>query len=380
MLLSLLPVRWGKEVAELFCMLVGVTAQKNMEEKLIELSTTDGLTRLSNRVRFEQRMRELDETGVRPVGIIICDIDGLKTVSDCLGHERGDELLCTAANTLKDSFPTGEAFRISGDGFAILLPGVDPKAAEKTRESLSATIGRLNKEWILLPFSISIGTGFTTTPHKSVREAYREADDAMYHDKLSANGERCFPEAGHILERLFEAHPYIKAYATHVAKLAESLGRAVGLAADEMSKLLLLAKFHDIEKVALRPHLLRKETPLTPDEAEELKRHCEVGYRIARRSPEPNPIAELILQHHEWWNGKGYPNGLKGKKIHIYSRIVAVADAWDNIVSGKYRTRPLSREEALTELKNSAGTRFDPQIVATALSLFPVVDQVFAPK
>jgi HD-GYP domain-containing protein (c-di-GMP phosphodiesterase class II) len=126
---------------------------------------------------------------------------------------------------------------------------------------------------------------------------------------------------------------------------------------------------HDIGKVGLPDHILRKNEPLTKEEEEEMKRHCEVGYRIARCSPELTPVAELILQHHEWWDGRGYPQGLKGEEIHLLSRILAIADAYEAMTAGRPGKKVMPGEEAMTELKQRAGTRFDPHLVEIFLKL-----------
>jgi len=142
-----------------------------------------------------------------------------------------------------------------------------------------------------------------------------------------------------------------------------------GLSTKEMNNLLLLAEVHDIGKVGLPDHILRKNESLTKEEEEEMKRHCEAGYRIARCSPGLTWVAELILQHHEWWDGRGYPQGLKGEEIHLLSRILVIADAYETITAVRPGKKVMSAEEVITELKQGAGTRFDPHLVEIFLKM-----------
>ena len=120
---------------------------------------------------------------------------------------------------------------------------------------------------------------------------------------------------------------------------------------------------HDIGKVGIRDDILTKPTKLNEKEWAEIKRHPEIGYRIAKTSLELAPIAEGILSHHEWWNGKGYPQGLKGENIPLISRIVSVVDAYDAITNDRPYRKALTHKEAIKIIKQNAGIQFDPLIV-----------------
>jgi len=102
---------------------------------------------------------------------------------------------------------------------------------------------------------------------------------------------------------------------------------------------------------------------LDEEERKEMERHCEIGHRIALASPLLAPIADLILKHHEWWNGEGYPLGLKGEEMPLECRILAIADAFDAMTNDRPYRSALTVEAALEELKRRAGTQFDPRLV-----------------
>ena len=146
-------------------------------------------------------------------------------------------------------------------------------------------------------------------------------------------------------------------------QLTEELANKINMPNPQILDLLLFAKFHDIGKIGIPDSILLKPGPLTPDERREMQRHSEIGYRIAQASIDLQPIAEWVLKHHEWWNGGGYPFGLAGEDIPVQSRILAIADAYDAMVSDRPYRKATSMEEALAELKIYSGIQFDPVLV-----------------
>ncbi|WDU82776.1 HD-GYP domain-containing protein [Caloramator sp. Dgby_cultured_2] len=127
---------------------------------------------------------------------------------------------------------------------------------------------------------------------------------------------------------------------------------------------------HDLGKVAISDDILNKREPLTDEEWEILKSHPEKGYRIAVSSPELAGIADLILKHHERWDGKGYPLGLKGEEIPVECRILAVVDAYDAMTNSRPYNIVKTHEEAIEEIKRCSGTQFDPKIANVFLEVF----------
>lgn len=161
-----------------------------------------------------------------------------------------------------------------------------------------------------------------------------------------------------------EARDFItEGHADRLKHLAGTLGRAMGLSEAILANVRLLAQFHDIGKVGIPDRILFKPGPLTPEERREMQRHSEIGHRIALSSPVLAPIADLILKHHEWWDGNGYPLKLKGKDIPLECRILAIVDAYDAMTSDRPYRKAMPRDEALRELFRCAGTQFDPYLV-----------------
>lgn len=344
--------------------------RKKMEDELRYQSMHDALTGLYNRAFFEEELRRLEKGRSFPVSLILCDLDGLKVVNDALGHEQGDELLRRAAKAIVGCVRGSDVVaRVGGDEFAAILPQTDRKTAEEVVGRIIEAVETDNAQHPDLPLSVSVGVATAEDASRPLREVYAEADDAMYRDKL-ARGAEPYRAVVRVLKAALAEKDYVaEGHTERVKKLACMLGKAVGLSRSDLDALCLLADVHDVGKLGVPEHILFKPSVLTGEEWEEMKHHPEVGYRIALSSPELVPVAELIRQHHERWNGKGYPRGLRGEEIHILSRILAIADAYDAMTSERPYRPALSPEEALEELRKGAGTQFDPHLVEVFVKL-----------
>ncbi len=149
-------------------------------------------------------------------------------------------------------------------------------------------------------------------------------------------------------EKSYQSHDVIE----RVKNLAVLLGKAIKLPKNEMDNLALLVSFHDIGKVAIKGSILAKKTKLADKEWEVMKMHPEIGYRIAKTSTQLAQIADAILARHENWDGSGYPYHIKGIKIPVISRIIAIAKAYDVMTYGRKYKKAISREEAVREPEN----------------------------
>lgn len=350
-----------------------ITERKQAETQLKYLSLHDPLTGLYNRNYFEEKMRRLESGRNEPAGVIVCDIDGLKLVNDTMGHEKGDLLLVAAARALKESFrDEGVVARIGGDEFAALVTGNNVMAMESMCERIHSVIKNYNKSNPELPLSISVGFSTRNDPAAGVDDVFREADNKMYREKLHRNKSARSAIVQTLMKALEERDFITEGHAERLQNLAVCLAGTIGLSRRSIADLKLLARFHDIGKVGIPDRILFKPGPLTHEEYVEMQRHCEIGCRIAMSAPDLVPIADWILKHHEWWNGKGYPLGIKGKEIPLECRILAIIDAYDAMTSDRPYRKALTAGQALNELARCAGTQFDPQLVEKFISIIKV--------
>lgn len=337
-----------------------ITERKRTEEQLKFLSLHDRLTGLYNRTYFEEEMRRMENGRHNPVGIIVCDLDELKQFNDTMGHRAGDFLLVAASGVLKKSFRENDMIaRIGGDEFAVLLPKSGARTMEVACSRIRAAIAGYNQNEPEISLSMSIGFSVKNDQSKSMADVFKEADDNMYLEKIFRNN-----SARSILVQNFrKALKEKEDHAERLQNLTLGLARHICLPENKIEDLKMLAQFHDIGQIAIPEKILSKPGPLTDEEYNVAKKHCEIGHLIAMSPPELNPIADLILKHHEWWNGNGYPLGLKGEDIPLECRILAIVDAYDAMTGERPYRKPLSHEEVVKELDKCAGTQFDPFLV-----------------
>ena len=347
--------------------------RKQTEEKIKYLSFHDSLTGLYNRAYFEEELERYNFPRYYPLSVVMLDVNGLKVINDTFGHSEGDRLLQHLSQVLTSVSRQGDILaRIGGDEFAILLPSTSTEEVHNFCERIKQACQQDKIEPIYLRLNISLGHTTQKGEFKDTATILKEADKKMYQDKLfnGKSREKHFLEAFRIL--LAERDPHTSDHAGKLQELALSLGKRVGLTEYQLGNLKLLAILHDIGKIGIPDSILFKTHILTPSELEKMREHSRIGYRMAKNIPDFAPIAQEILYHHEYWDGTGYPEGLKGEKIPLLSRIISIVDAYDVMQSRRPYKRPVSKAEALKEIKRCAGTQFDPQLVEIFLKIVKI--------
>ncbi|MHB8127098.1 MAG: PAS domain S-box protein [Desulfitobacteriaceae bacterium] len=350
-----------------------ITDRKQIEEQLKHLSLHDSLTQLYNRTFFEEQTKRLQRERDSSAGLLICDVNGLKIVNDTLGHSMGDVILQVVAEILKNSFRPGDLVaRIGGDEFAILLPTNSIKELAASCNRIRERINRYNAENPTVPISLSVGYAVSRQTPVDIVALFKEADNYMYREKLhqKKSARNAIVQA---LMKALEVRDFLtEGHSDRLQDLILSFANTVDIPENSIADLRLLAQFHDIGKVGIPDSILFKPSSLTEEEWVVMRRHCEIGYRIAMSAPDLEPIANWILKHQEWWNGGGYPFELNGEDIPLECRILAIVDAYDAMTSDRPYRKGMSSEIAIAELKRCAGTQFDPELVEQFTSMLLV--------
>jgi diguanylate cyclase (GGDEF)-like protein len=352
---------------EILVFVRNITTQQQAIEKIKQLSIHDKMTGLTNRTYFELQLDRLEDTLNFPVGVIVCDAEYLKLVNDSASWEKG---LLSAVTLLKQSFTGAVSIsRIGNSQFVIFYKNTSQPQVEAAVNTLHKNTVAYNKNNPANPLGLSLGIAISAKPDSKIQELFHQADYAMYCDKIDHSKEirELFLQA--ILYTLRTHEPSAYNHFANMQQLIEKFAKACQLSAQSIQELKWLATFHDIGKIGVPSYILNKPEHLTPEELLEIRKHSSIGYRIARITPSLMPIADLINKHHEWWNGQGYPLGLKEEQIPLECRILAIVEAFDAMTSDHpYRAaRPASA--ALEEIQRCAGTQFDPDLAEKFLEL-----------
>lgn len=342
-----------------------ITERKNREEKIQYVNYHDNMTGLYNRTYFDEAKVALDRPDQLPLSVIVGDINGMKLINDAFGHAKGDTVLQEIADILKQCIQKEDNViaRTGGDEFAVLMPHTDGQAVKEAVDNIRALCKeKRHEENRDIYIDIALGYATKREPGDSLDKAILLAEDLMYKRKLLEQKSLHNDYLAYIKTTMFEKSYETEEHAERLAELSKRLGMALGLSEDELDELELVAMLHDIGKISIDKGILTKAGKLSDEEWREIKKHPEVGYRIANSTSGLSHISEYILCHHEHWDGSGYPLGSSGTDIPLISRIIAVVDAFDAMTQDRAYRKAMSVEAAVNEILNNKGTQFDPDI------------------
>ncbi len=360
---------------------------RDYREKL-EQAIRDPLTGVYNR-RFFFEALEKDvarrERYGSPVSMVIFDIDDFKAINDTFGHAVGDDALRRVTEIANGLVRPIDSFaRLGGEEFGLLLPETQQLDALLVADRLRAAVARTE---VIPGRRVTVSGGVASCPQDAItsEELEQRADAALYWAKrngknICAVASEVTSEAGgdevevglshlYALVSTIDAEPlHTRDHSENVAAYAVALAQELGLSEERVVKLRRAAFFHDIGKVAVSRSTLAKPGALDDAEWDEIRIHPAVGEKMLEHAGMPDE-ATWVGQHHERVDGRGYPAGSAGEEIALEARIIFVADAFEAMTSDRPYREGMDVDDAMEELRECAGSQFDPEVVEAMVSL-----------
>lgn len=361
-------------------------------DRLKQVARTDGLTGLYNHRSLLDSLAKEVERSVRydhPLAVLMMDIDGFKLLNDTYGHQAGDDVLRHVADLLTKMVRTGDVIgRYGGDEFMSVLPDTDRDGATLMAKRMLEAISleRVHTDGgDEVPFAMSIGLAVCPEDSRNGQELITYADASLYEAKQilgssvrvwhgeprEVPGYQGTPLGAidSLVRGIDSKDYYTRRHSQQDADFAVELGQALGLRQELLAALRVAGLLHDVGKTGVPDHILQKPGPLTDNEREIVQEHVVLSKLIVQGVPNRQDVADAVYNHHERWDGTGYPQRLKGEEIPLLGRILAVADAYSAMILDRPYRKALSHEEAVAELRKCAGTQLDPGLVEPFIQL-----------
>lgn len=363
---------------------------KAENENLKKLSITDGLTSLYNHRYFFEYFNQCISEKNRQISVIFFDIDQFKMVNSYFGHVVGDAVLVEISKIIKEKLNEEEGiFRYGGEEFAAVLNGINTAQAYSLAEEIRLRIMKSNKLQsysTVFPITVSIGVSAYPKDGLNPEDIVEKADRAMIYSKQKGRNLTTiynmeidnilneshleFANQEMLLDAVFALTAAIDAKDSYTEKHSESVARYSLLMAEKMNLsqndkyiLRIGGILHDCGKIGIPDEIIHKPGKFDDNEWKIVKNHTLLGSSIAKHVAKFPEIITCIRNHHERWDGNGYPDGLAGYDIPFHARIVCIADSYHAMVSDRPYRRALTKKEAFEELTKNKGTQFDPELV-----------------
>ena len=351
---------------------IDITESKLRFLQIQYMNDHDALTGLYNRLYFEAAKADLDRGDNHPLSIVLTDINGLKLVNEAFGTISGDQMIRKAATILRECCgPNDVLARTGGDEFSILSPHAGHVEAANLIAAVRTAFEHYNASLEDKTRIINLSLAFSVkeTTDTGIAEATKQAEDSLSRQKLLDKRSHHNAMLATIMATMYERSFETEEHAERIARISVRIGGRMKLSQRQLDELHLFAMLHDIGKIGIHDQILKKPAKLTDDEWSEMRKHPEIGYRIAMSTPELATVADYILTHHEKWDGTGYPRGMRGEEIPLLSRILAVADAYDAMTEDRVYRKGMPKADAMAEILRNSGTQFDPSIVDVFMNI-----------
>lgn len=372
-------------------------------------ATTDGLTGLFNHRTAQEKLTEqlrVAERYQRKLSLIMLDVDHFKAINDNYGHQAGDAVLKSVAKLIRTACRDVDIpARYGGEEFLLILPEVNQEGAAVLAERIRTRMEdeRIRYEDVEISVTSSFGIASFPDDSKSQDQLIELADRALYMSKrmgrnqvhiardllfqkyipkeskttkkltaesVAEDMETSEEHASEVVDMikslatsLYSRSEYNKVHHLETTRFAELLAKVYGLAEPEIEQVRVATLLHDVGLLSVSDEIINKQQPLTEEEFAILRKHPQMGADLLRPVKALKDVCDILEYHHEFWDGTGYPRGLKGEEIPLAARIVAIVDAYHAMISDRPYRKALPENDAISVLRNGAGKQFDPFLV-----------------
>lgn len=338
---------------------VELERSEELQEQLTYTSQHDALTGLYNRAVYEEKFKKLTVSGINPVSVVMADANYLKLSNDIFGHEEGDKLLKQIADALREEAgPWAYVCRCGGDEFNVLLPGI---GKEETEDYVRRVKERLAKEHTtVLPPSVAIGIETKASVDVSLEKVAQWAEDRMYQEK------NCIKKEGNMLREirkiLYDTCYLSEENQKKEDKIAMAFANYLGFDEYRKSYVKRILAVKNLGLIAVPKIELMMAREFTDYTFEVKYDITEIEHRLAKMFDETVPVAGIIGQRREQWDGNGRPNGIKGEQLDYLTRFISMTDCYIILTGKGPHGFNLRHEVAMQEMIKRAGTVLDPQL------------------
>lgn len=350
------------------------TEKKKRDDEIRFLSYHDQLTGLFNRRYFEVKLDQMNEKEYMPVTVAMADVNGLKMVNDVFGHNFGDYILKQVAHIMRENIRDKDILsRVGGDEFVILMPNTDKREADGIIDKIKKEITSIHSDKVYM--SVSFGIQTRENMFETTSEVYRKAENLMYRNKIYESRHMKRKTIDIMTDTIFEKLSSERGHTDRVCEICKLMADNMGLGEDVKNRLVTGAFLHDIGKIAIDISIMENPGKLSDKDRTEVQRHPELGYYILNSTIDLAPAAEVVLYHHENWDGSGYPKGIKETHIPVEARILRIADSFDAITGKRKYKDIMGIDRAVEELEKYKGIYYDPYLVEKFKEVLPEIEK-----
>ncbi len=362
-----------------------VLRNANLYQNAYRASIMDDLTSLYNRKYALEYIMDCCNRQI-PKTLMLLNIDDFRLYNELYGAVEADNLVRLCAHgILQEIGPSDMGFRYGSDEFLITADGCDTEAAASLVRRITKRIAADNTADTVWSLTISCGISAYPQISPNAMALIQDAMQAISYGKQTGKGmltvyhsgiqtppknvsihaayDRIAPTVYALAAAIDAKDNFTFIHSMNVSKYAVILGEALGVSQDSLEILRYAALLHDIGKISIPEHILKKHSNLTPEEYDIMKTHVENSTKIIRHLPDMDYVIPAVLGHHERYDGKGYPKGLSGENIPYLARILAIVDCFDAMTARRVYKQPLPVSYAVSELIKNKGKQFDPVMV-----------------